>query len=119
MNRLSGRCPYCYGKMEIERLRCTSCKVAIEGKFPISRLSQLNTEQQRFIELFVLSSGSLKEMAQKLNVSYPTVRNRLDRVIEALEGKMKPLEEQKGQILDAVEEGKLSAEEAADLIKQL
>ena len=33
---------------------------------------------------FVLSSGSLKEMALRYRVSYPTVRNRLDELIERL-----------------------------------
>lgn len=33
---------------------------------------------------FVLSSGSLKEMALRYRVSYPTVRNRLDDLIERL-----------------------------------
>ena len=41
-------------------------------------------EHQRFIEIFVLAGGSLKEIAKQAGVSYPTVRNRLDKVIEQL-----------------------------------
>jgi hypothetical protein len=46
---------------------------------------RLSEEEQRFVIDFVKCSGSLKEMAQKLGLSYPTVRNRLDDVIALLE----------------------------------
>jgi len=46
---------------------------------------RLSEENQQFVLDFVRCSGSLKEMAQKLGLSYPTVRNRLDEVISQLE----------------------------------
>jgi hypothetical protein len=42
----------------------------------------LSEEDLAFIRRFVLASGSLKEMAQLYGISYPTVRLRLDRLIE-------------------------------------
>ena len=56
----------------------------IEAAFGSSRLGSLPVEHQRFIELFVLAGGSLKEIAEQTGVSYPTVRSRLDKVIAAL-----------------------------------
>ena len=47
-------------------------------------LAALDEEDMGFIRKFVLSSGSLKEMAHKLGLSYPTVRNRLDDIISQL-----------------------------------
>lgn len=44
----------------------------------------LPPEEQEFILEFIKASGSLKEMAGILKVSYPTVRNRLDEIIEKL-----------------------------------
>ena len=41
-------------------------------------------EEMAFIKRFVLASGSLKEMAAVYGVSYPTVRLRLDRLIEKI-----------------------------------
>ena len=41
-------------------------------------LINLNNEELNFIKKFVLSSGSLKEMAIQYGVTYPTVRQRLD-----------------------------------------
>ena len=44
----------------------------------------LSEEDLAFIRRFVLASGSLKEMATIYGVSYPTIRLRLDRLIEKL-----------------------------------
>lgn len=45
-------------------------------------LANLAEEDLAFIKNFVLSSGSLKQMSQLYQVSYPTMRLRLDRLIE-------------------------------------
>lgn len=47
-------------------------------------LLSLDDEDYTFIKRFVLSSGSLKEIAKEYQVSYPTVRLRLDRLIEKI-----------------------------------
>ena len=44
----------------------------------------LENEDLNFIKNFVLASGSLKEIAQQYSVSYPTVRLRLDRLIQKI-----------------------------------
>ena len=49
-------------------------------------LARLSSDDQEFVMSFVLSSGSLKEMSLRYRVSYPTVRNRLDDLIERLAG---------------------------------
>lgn len=45
----------------------------------------LDTEDLNFIKNFVLASGSIKEMSGAYGVSYPTMRARLDRLIEKIE----------------------------------
>ena len=44
----------------------------------------LEDEDVVFIKKFLLASGSLKEMAQQYGVTYPTVRLRLDRLIQKI-----------------------------------
>ena len=44
-------------------------------------LSELNEEDVQFLRRFIVSSGSLKAVAEDYRVSYPTVRARLDRLI--------------------------------------
>lgn len=47
-----------------------------------SWLSRLSDEDAAFVRRFVLASGSLKQLAKDYGISYPTVRLRLDRLIE-------------------------------------
>ena len=49
-----------------------------------SWIDSLSEEDHAFIRRFVLASGSLKEMAEIYGISYPTVRLRLDRLIEKI-----------------------------------
>jgi hypothetical protein len=103
--------------MVVSRMSCDHCKIAIEALFPMSRLATLPVEHQRFIEMFVLSGGNLKEIAEQVGVSYPTIRSRLDKVIDALRGEIAKTRRVQGNVLDAVEPGKTNAESAARLIK--
>ena len=115
----STQCPYCYGQMHVGSLVCETCGTEVHSRFRFSGLLQLTAEQQNFVIRFVMASGSLKEMAQQLGVSYPTVRARLDRIIEVLQGGQPSDTERRGAILDAVEEKRLSPEEAAALLARL
>ena len=47
-------------------------------------MSELEDQDLTFIKKFILSSGSLKEVAALYGVSYPTVRLRLDRLIQKI-----------------------------------
>ena len=47
-------------------------------------MAELVWEDVSFIRNFVLASGSLKEIAQEYGVTYPTVRLRLDRLIQKI-----------------------------------
>ena len=47
-------------------------------------MAGLEEEDAVFIKKFILASGSLKEMAAQYGVTYPTVRLRLDRLIQKI-----------------------------------
>ena len=110
-------CPYCGTPMTVTHMTCHGCHVTIQAAFPMQRLGNLPIEHQRFIEMFVLAGGSLKEIAAQTGVSYPTVRSRLDKVIRILRDEIAKTKQVKGTILDAVDEGRMTAEEAGRLIK--
>jgi hypothetical protein len=116
---VGNECPYCKTPMAVTQMTCGACQVTIAAAFPMSRLAGLPVEHQRFIEMFVLAGGNLKEIAEQVGVSYPTIRSRLDKVIEALRGEIGKTQRVRGNVLDAVEPGKTSAEAAARLIKQI
>ncbi len=49
---------------------------------PPAWIADLSAEDLEFLRRFLLASGSLKDLAQQYGVSYPTIRLRIDRVIE-------------------------------------
>ena len=116
---IGNECPYCGTPMAVTRMSCGHCQTAVEGAFAMSRLGMLPVEHQRFIEMFVLSGGNLKEIAEQVGVSYPTIRSRLDKVIEALRNEIAKTRQVKGNVLDAVDQTRQSAEAAAKLIKDI
>ena len=78
------RCPACGGTPEVVRLSCQACGTAIEGAFDLPVLARLSPEDEALVLGFLKSSGSLKELARLYGISYPTVRNRLDALIERI-----------------------------------
>jgi hypothetical protein len=106
--------------MAVTRMNCAHCNISIDAAFPMSRLGTLPVEHQRFIEMFVLAGGNLKEIAEQVGVSYPTIRSRLDKVIEQLRAEIAKTKPVRGNLLDAVDPTrKGGAEEAARLIKDI
>ena len=77
-------CPSCNASLRVSTLKCESCQTKVEGSFDLPMLAALPPDVQAFIIGFVRNSGSLKKMAKEMSLSYPTVRNRLDEVIELL-----------------------------------
>jgi len=112
-------CSYCGSSMRISKVMCTDCGLALEGDFPTPRLYRLDAEEQRFVELLVLSSGSLKELAKLLGVSYPTVRNRLDRLIEWLKAEQVQDEIYRQKILDDIDAGHIPPKKGMRMIENL
>lgn len=85
MKKLPVLCPSCESELKVSSLSCTSCETTISGSYDLPKLLKLSQEEQNFVLDFVLSGGSLKAMAKQMNISYPTVRNYLDQIIENLQ----------------------------------
>jgi len=77
-------CPVCAGELEISRLHCSTCGTTIEGEFGVGRFGRLSHEQMALLESFLRSRGNLKEMERMLGISYPTVRARVEALVQAL-----------------------------------
>ncbi|HET6780888.1 MAG TPA: DUF2089 domain-containing protein [bacterium] len=122
MPQTPGKCPVCGHDLEVVRLQCTSCGTSVEGHFELSRFSRLEPEQLAFLELFLKARGNLKDVERELGLSYPTVRNRLEAMLAALgfaaepEGKTEAVRRRR-EILDSLDAGKISAEEALRLLR--
>jgi hypothetical protein len=96
----------------VERVRLADSDIAIEGSFTLPPLANLSAEDQVFVITFVRCHGSIKEMEEMFGISYPTVKNRINRIARQLEFveivKISPEEE----VIGELERGEISAEEA-------
>lgn len=96
----------------VERVRLVDSDIAIEGSFTLPPLASLSAEDQIFVMAFVRCHGSIKEMEEMFGISYPTVKNRINRIARQLEFveiiTVSPQEE----IIGELERGDITAEEA-------
>ena len=125
MHAAPGVCPICTHDLEVTRLHCRNCDTMLEGRFVLNRFAQLSDEQLAFVELFVQLEGKLNRLGQELELSYPAVRARLTEVVEAFgdlahepEVQITISAEKRMDILAMVENGTISAETAAELLKR-
>jgi hypothetical protein len=99
----------------VERVRLLESGVAIEGAFEVPPLAQLPAEDQTFVAAFVRCHGSIKQMEEYFGVSYPTIKNRLNRIGERLpfvEISHEPEAPAKAaDLLDRLDKGEMSAAE--------
>lgn len=104
----------------VERVRLIDKDIAIEGSFELPYLARLSFEDQVFTAAFIECHGSIKDMERTFGISYPTVKNRLDRISKQLEfAEVLPLQttgetadEVAGETLAKLERGEITAEEA-------
>lgn len=117
-------CPVCHGELLVNRLVCRECDTVIEGRFISGPFARLNEEQLHFVEAFVRNEGKITRMEEEFNLSYPTIRSRLHEVIRALgfePGKDSGTvlsEEERRQILEDLDKGKISSEEAMRMLEE-
>lgn len=122
MARFVGACPSCETAMEVRRLECPECGVAVEGHFDAGPLARLSREQMTFVEVFLRNRGKIKDVETDLGISYPTVVARLNEVLVTLgfEAGEDPREgERRQRVLDDLAAGRLSAAEAAEQLRAL
>jgi hypothetical protein len=125
-------CPVCAGELEISRLHCASCGTTIEGEFGVGRFGRLTREQMALLESFLRSRGNLKEMERALGISYPTVRARVEALVQALgladgeaveimvdepAGMNEDLSAARREILERLAKGEIDAAGAAEALR--
>ena len=96
----------------VERVRVAEKDIAIEGSFELPQLARLDMDDQIFITAFVRSHGSIKEMERIFGVSYPTIKSRLTRIANSLEFVETNPTPSKAEILERLQRGEITAEDA-------
>ena len=97
--------------MSITKLHCAPCDLTIEGRFTSDRFALLDEETVDFMEVFILARGNIKEIEKRLGISYPTVKTKIERMVDEVE-KMKALEKDLAQQQQQEQEEKTKKEES-------
>ena len=120
LSKLVGQAP-----IEVERVRVIETGVAIEGPFTLPPLAQLTADDQVFVAAFVRCHGSIKQMEKYFGVSYPTIKNRLNRIGSQLsfveieqESDGEPQPPSRSETLNNLSRGQITVAQALELLKQ-
>jgi len=109
--------------VEILRARLVEQDVVVEGPFELPPLARLSSEDQTFVAAFVRCHGSIKQVEQLFGVSYPTIKNRLNRIGALLPfvevaPEPEPAPPSTSELLTRLERGELSVEEVLNQLRQ-
>lgn len=118
-------CPVTGESLYVSELTSAKSEVVIRGKFALPEQDELSEEMQDFLVVFLRARGVISTMEKELGISYPTVRNKIDALLEAM--KLEPFKhdkkseakaEDRAKILKQLEDGEISAAEAKEMLKK-
>ena len=113
MDISKAHCSDCNRPLQIARVVCPSCKLVVEGNFDVSPLARLSVDDQAFVMAFVRHHGSIKKMEEVFDISYPTVKNRLNAIVAALDQNF-AAPSPNLYVLEQLSRGELTVEEALE-----
>jgi len=102
----------------VERVRMVEKDIAIEGSFALPPLANLPAEDQIFVAAFVRCHGNIRQMEAVFGVSYPTIKNRLNRIGEGLNFVEVMPEPDHNEVLAALERGEITVQQALERMQQ-
>ncbi len=118
------QCPVTGEDLYVSELTSEDSGITIRGRFRVPRIARLDREQQRFLEAFLRSRGVISTVEKELGMSYPTVRARLDALLDALhlapakdEKRKDKAVEMKRRILEDLEAGRITPDEAKSRLR--
>lgn len=112
-------CPSCRHSLTVTELECPHCQITMRGRFDGHPSLALDEDQLAFLRVFVVSRGNLKEIERLLGVSYPTVRSKLDQLVEAFHPDPQAPPRRRRDILERVAKRELTVAEGLTRIGSL
>jgi hypothetical protein len=102
----------------VTAVRVEDSGITINGGFEPPPLAGLRYEDQVFVSEFVRAHGSIKHMEKAFGISYPTVKNRLNRIVQQLQlAEVEQLTAHE-EIFELLERGEISVQEAAERLER-
>jgi hypothetical protein len=126
LHEIPEHCPITGESQFVSELTSSESGVVIRGKFAVPERSKLSSDQQEFLTVFLRARGVISTMEKELGISYPTVRNKIDALLEAMglepfrhDRRSETKSEDKARILKMLEDGEISAGEAKEQLKKV
>ena len=127
MIAMPDKCPICAGEVEVTEFHCSACDATIRGHFAPapSPFPGLPRDQMDFVRAFVKCEGKMNRLEGELNLSYPTLRSRLQDVIRVMgfeptreeDRPPKLSDEERRRILDDLDQGKITSDQAMSMLQ--
>lgn len=112
-------CPSCQHHVQATEIICTECDLRLQGEFTLPRLARLPRKTQKLVEQFILCGGNLKTMAEQLEISYPTLRKKIDELMVLMTQLQQEDQSVMDKILDNIDQGKIKAQKGIRMIKEM
>jgi len=113
-------CPLCPGKkMSPSRMSCECGRLHVEGEVHLPPLARLGADDRRLAEELILCGGNLKILAARFEITYPTLRKRLDGMIGRLQEERQRDQEKIEDILSRMEAGEVDPEEGIKRLEEM
>jgi len=117
-NKIVKNCPVCGGEMVVKQLNCPSCKTDITGTFSTSLSNPFDEDEWKFVTEFLVCEGNLKCLSERINLSYPTLKNKLLKIKQKLPGGDLIIREEVDEVLDLIDKGDPEAKEMLEKLKR-
>ena len=98
----------------VTSVRLEDSDISISGEFEPPLLARLRYEDQVFVSEFVRCHGSIKDMEKGFGISYPKVKNRLNRINAQLHLVQVEHISERDEVFDLLEKGEITVEDAAE-----
>jgi len=127
MHPILQACPNCGAPMIVTRLSCTNCETTVSARFQTDSCAfcQLPAESLAFLSDFVRLRGNLRELAREREMSYWTARTQLNEIIGELGYEAPEITDEEEreatriQIIERLQAGEITADEAAEQLRDL
>ncbi len=119
------KCPLCDGGLQVTSVTCPCCDIEMRGSIRAHWLMGLDRDQLDFLLTFVRCRGVIRDIEALLGVSYPTVRNRIDQLVDAVEERLDMTQQSANPpdsrlaILKRLAVGEISPDRALNLLDAL
>jgi len=113
------KCFVCKSNLQIKKLKCNFCKTIFEGDFSFPLLAKLSLNSQKLAIEFILAGGNLKDLAEKLNITYPTLKKRIQDLQSELIMLIQERDNEIIYIKNKIKNNEISKEEGEKIVNEL